>query len=63
MCPFTGVKDLYISKQFVRRVEPALQVLVGDRSTEVLPAIQNIFLKGLQWSGSVPEGIRQFVAA
>jgi hypothetical protein len=61
--PFTGVKDLYLSKQFVPRIAPALQVLVGDRSTEVLPALQNIFLEGLQSSGPVQEGIVQFVAA
>jgi hypothetical protein len=61
--PFTGVKDLYLSKQLIPRVAPALQVLVGDRSTDVLPALQNIFLEGLQSLGSVQEGIGQFVAA
>ena len=29
--PITGVKDLYLSKQFVPRIAPALQVPVGDR--------------------------------
>ena len=61
--PFTGVKDLYLFKQFVLRIAPALQVLVGDRSTEVLHALQNILLEGLQSSGSVQAGIVQFVAA
>ena len=61
--PFTGVKDLHLSKQFLPRIAPALQVLVGDRSTEVLPSLQNILLEGLQSSGSVQEGIVQFVAA
>jgi len=28
----------------------------------VLPALQNIFLEGLQPSGTVPKGIQQFVA-
>ena len=60
--PFMGVKYLYLSKQFVRRIKRALQVLVGDRSTEVLPALQSILLEGLQSSRSVQEGIGQFVA-
>jgi hypothetical protein len=42
---------------------PALLELVGRRTTEVLPALQNIFLEKLRPSGPVQEGIRQFVAA
>ena len=61
--PFTGVKDLYLSEQFVPRIAPALQLLVGGRTTEVLPTLQNIFLEGFLSSGSVQEGVRQFVAA
>ena len=60
---FTAVKDLYLSRQFAPRVAPALQEPVGDRTTEVLPALQNIFLEGLQSSGPVQEGIGRFVAA
>ena len=57
------MKDLYLSRQFAPRVAPALQEPVGDRMTEVLPALQNIFLEGLQSSGLVQEGIGQFVTA
>jgi hypothetical protein len=60
--PFIAVKNLYLSEKFSPRIVPALQELVGGRSTEVLPALQNIFLEGLQPSGPVQEGIRQFVA-
>jgi hypothetical protein len=60
--PFTAVKNLYLSEEFARRIVPALQELVGGRTTEVLPTLQNIFLEGLQPSGPVQEGIGQFAA-
>jgi hypothetical protein len=43
----------------------ALQELVGGRTTEVLPSLQNIFLAGFDRSGpsSFQEAIGQFVAA
>ena len=61
--PFVAVKNLYLSEKFASRIAPALQELVEGRATDVLPALQNIFLEGLQPRGSVQEGIRQFVAA
>ncbi|KAF8473655.1 hypothetical protein DFH94DRAFT_846875 [Russula ochroleuca] len=60
---FTAVKDLYLSKEFALSIVPALQELVGERTTEVLPTLQNIFLEGFQSSGLIYEGIGQFVAA
>jgi hypothetical protein len=60
---FTAAKNLYVSEQFVPRIAPALQELVGDRTTEVLPFLKSIFLEGHQPSGPVQEGIGQFVAA
>jgi hypothetical protein len=62
LLPFTTVKNLYISEEFARRIVPALQELVEDRRTEVLPALENIFLEGLEASGPVEKGIGQFVA-
>ena len=59
--PFTGVKNLYLSAEFSPSIAPALQELAGGRTTEVLPALKNIFLEGLQPPG--PEGIVKFVAA
>ena len=56
--PFTNVKNLYLSQEFVLRIVPTLQKLVGEGVTEVLPNLQNIFLE----SGHVPEAIRQFIA-
>ena len=57
--PFIGVKSLYISEETVPRIAPALQELVGERVTEVLPALETISLK----SGPVHEGIADFVSA
>jgi len=63
--PFTAVKDLYLSKQFVPRIAPALQELAGGRTTDLLPTVQNIFLEGFQPSGldQEIEGIGQFISA
>ena len=60
--PFTAVKNLHLSDEFARRIVPALQELVGSRTTEILPALENIFLDGLEPSGLVQEGIDRFVA-
>ena len=61
--PFATVKNLFLSENTAPHVVPALQELVGGRTTEVLPTLQNVFIEGLQPSGSVQEGIRKFVAA
>src|SRR6267154_1463621 len=61
--PFVAVKNLYICKEFAPRIAPALEELVGARTTEVLPTLETIFLEGLQQSGPLQEGIEKFVAA
>jgi hypothetical protein len=43
--PFTHVKNLYLSEKFASRIIPALQELAEERSTEVLPSLQNIILE------------------
>ena len=60
---FTAVKNLYLSRELAPCVVPALQELVGGRTTEVFPNLQNIFLEELQESGPVQEGFGKFVAA
>ena len=62
LCPFFAVKSLYISREFMPWIAPALQELVGERATEVLPALQNLYLETLA-SIPVQEAIGQFVAA
>jgi len=60
------VKNLYLSDNATSRVALALQELVEGRTTEVLltvlPTVQNILVEGLESSGPVHQGIRQFVA-
>ncbi len=63
LLPFTAVKNLYLSKQLAPRIAPALQELTGDRTTEVLPSLENVFLEGFLPSEPVQEGIRQFISA
>ena len=60
--PFTSVKNLYLCEEFAGRIVPALQELAEDRRIEVLPALENIFLEGLEASGPVEKGIGPFVA-
>jgi hypothetical protein len=69
--PFATVKNLYLSKGVVPRIAPALQELVGERLTEVLPALQGLWLEepcplGLTeglLSGPVQDAIEKFVAS
>jgi hypothetical protein len=61
--PFTAVKNLYLSKEFAPRIAPSLQELVEGGTTEVLPALQSLFLEELHPSGPFEEAIWKFVAA
>ena len=61
--PFVSMKSLYVSEKLVRLVASALRELAGERVTEVLPALHDLFWEGLQPSGSVQEAINPFIAA
>jgi hypothetical protein len=65
LLPFTTVKNLYLSKEFAPGIAGALQELIGDRITEMLPSLQNILVDGLRDERSEPlrENIGQFVTA
>jgi len=63
LLPFTAVKNLYLSKQFLPRIAPVLQEFTGGRTTEILPTLQNVLLEGFQPSEPVQEGIAQFISA
>jgi hypothetical protein len=60
--PFIAVKGLYLSQELPPLIAPTLQELVGERATEVLPALQTLFLTETLPSGPVPETIGKFVA-
>ena len=61
--PFTTAKNLYISENSAQCIAPALQELVGGRVTDVLPALESLFLEDFAPSRPVREAIEQFVAA
>jgi hypothetical protein len=61
--PFTAVKDLYLFRGLPLRIAPALQELVGERATEVLPALQCLNLEGINPSVSLQKAINQFIVA
>jgi hypothetical protein len=61
LAPFISVKDLNIS--YSPSPAPALGELTGERTTEVLPALQNIFLGYVPSQEHVQEAIARFVAA
>jgi hypothetical protein len=63
LCPFITVKDLVLDKPVVLSVASALQELIEEQVTEILPSLQTIFLEGFQLSSPVPEGIAKFIAA
>jgi hypothetical protein len=64
--PFPSVKHLVLgSSTLAQLVAPALQELTGERVTEVLPALQNLFLTRYARSGPIQDAIMvaQFVTA
>ena len=60
---FVAVKNLFLPKKFVPRIASALQELVRERTTEVLPTLGNIYLEGFQPWIPLHKGIEKFVAA
>ena len=58
-----AVGNLYLSEALAMCVAPALRELVGERVTEVLPALENLYIENLQPSGLMKEAIGEFVAA
>ena len=60
--PFTSVKNLYLSDGIKQRISPALRLLVEDRTTEVLPTLESIFVERPLPSGPYNEEIRRFIS-
>jgi hypothetical protein len=57
--PFATMKNVYLCKKSVPHIAPAMQELVGARTTEVLPTLENIFLEGLQPSRPLQKDIKK----
>jgi len=60
--PFTALKNLYLTYGIVQRFCGALQELSGERATEVLPALRNLFVQGSSLE-PVLEAMKPFIAA
>jgi hypothetical protein len=63
--PFNCVKGMtLVFGDSVRFVAPAIQELARERAMEVLPALQNLFLRTYDWqpSGPVKEAVQQFIS-
>jgi hypothetical protein len=60
---FVAAQSLHISSGLVPPVARALPDLTVQMATEVLPALQNLYLEGLEPSGPVHEAIRSFATA
>jgi hypothetical protein len=61
--PFNAVKNLYRSYEFATLIMSALQDLRREHAIELLPALQNLFVKELRSSTEVQKSIGSFVAA
>ena len=61
--PFVAVKDLYLSEEFVPRIAPALQELVGGRTIDVLPTLRIFSWRGSSRRDPFDEGIERFLGA
>ena len=61
--PFTAVKDLYVSEGLISHVPLALQDLAGEGVAEVLPALRNLYMRGLPGFGPVRIAVETFVTA
>ena len=61
--PFTAVKGLYLSRELVPCIAAALQGLTRERVTEVLPALQELFVEMIDPSGSDQKAFEPFIAA
>ena len=65
-CFLSAAENLYLSEAVAESVTPALRELVGERGTEVLPALQNLYIDNLgldRVNNVVKEAIGEFVAA
>jgi hypothetical protein len=61
--PFTAVRTLRISRDFLPLIVPALRELTGERATEVLPALDSLYLEDYRASRSKQQAIEPFIAA
>jgi hypothetical protein len=61
--PFTTIRSLYVSRTLVPFIARALQELIGESATEVLPNLRDLSLAGAAMSGSIQEDIQPLIEA
>ena len=61
--PFTAVRTLRMCRNLKPLIVRALRELTGERATEVLPALDSLYLEESQPSGSEQQAIEPFIAA
>ncbi|KAI0288131.1 hypothetical protein BC826DRAFT_1107944 [Russula brevipes] len=61
--PFTATWSLHVCRSLVPFISTALQGLIGESATDVLPNLRNLFLGGSEIFGTVQEVIQPFVTA
>jgi hypothetical protein len=59
--PFTAIRSLYVPRTLVPFIARALQELIGESATEVLPNLRDLSLGGAAMSGSIQEDIQPFI--
>jgi hypothetical protein len=60
--PFAAVRTLRISHPLSSLIVPALRELTGEMATEVLPALDSLYLEEYQPTGSEHQAIEPFIA-
>ena len=61
--PFSAVKELRLSESVASRVAQALRELPAEQAIEVLPALEIVFISGLEHFGPSKEAIYEFADA
>jgi hypothetical protein len=61
--PFTAIWSLHVCRSLVPFIATALKGLIGERATDVLPNLRNLFLGGFEIFGTVQGAIQPFVTA
>jgi hypothetical protein len=60
---FPAVRSLHVSESMVPLIATALQELIGERTTEVLPNLRGLFFGGSAIPETVQETMQPFVTA
>ncbi|KAI0292179.1 hypothetical protein BC826DRAFT_454759 [Russula brevipes] len=60
---FTSIRSLHVPEDLMPLIASALHELIGERATEVLPNLRDIFLERSARSGSILEVMQPFIDA